>query len=576
MGLAGISPVNRAAIVAKAVGILAFVLLTNDVPSLGERIDVLVHNFNGYTGVVIFGGLWLVCLAGVLATGFLSRLWLRVVFGLPLLAGALVGSAYRQIAEAEVTYDSAWIMRQELWQTGSALSFYATPVGMATLLALLGGAALLTPPRHRDPSPPSARMRARHRLGALVPVFLAAAPFALMPAVIVARAGYGTGGLPVQYTVPSLFLMVELSAGLSVAGGRKPVELALDGDAGPPPHVVLMIDESVRGDYLDLNVQRGTTPLLLRHRDRIANFGHAVAASNCSAASNLILRTGAMPPDPRDGAHANPYVWDYARRAGMGTSYIYAPVGPGHGNYLLAQEEAQIDALFPQEGEDRLARDLHAVRRLRELLARPEPQFVVVVKSGIHFPFEGRFPAAKAPFRPHLGPGQAITDKTLLENSYKNAVAWTVDQFFERLLSDVTFEDLVLLYTADHGQNLLDNGSVLTHCSVENTSPYEGLVPMFAITGLPEWRDRFGEAAARNLNRTSHFNLFATLLVLFGYSRDQVAERFEPSLLEPIETEYRFLSGVVTPSPPFLIGSRIPLSMHRIPREILDQGGRAP
>ena len=568
---------NRAAIAAKAAAILAFVALTNDVRSLGERVDVLVHNFNGYLGVVIFGGLWIGCLAGILATGFLPRLWLRVVFGLPLLAGALVGRAYREVAEAEVTYDSAWIMREELWYVGSAVSFYATPVGVAAVLALLGGAALLSPPRRRDPPPVQERERAGagRRLRALAPVVLAAMPFILMPAVIVARAGYGTGGLPVQYTVPSLFLMVELTARFSAAVGREPVRLALDSQAAPPPHVVLVIDESVRGDYLDLNVDRGTTPLLLRHRGRIANFGHAVAASNCSAASNLILRTGAMPPDPRDGAHGNPYVWDYARHAGMRTTYIHAPVGPGHGNYLLAPEEAQIDEFFLQEGEDRLARDLHAVRVLRDLLARAEPQFVVLVKSGIHFPFEGRFPAEQAPFRPHLSPGQAIIDRTLLENSYKNAVAWTVDQFFESLLSDVTFDETVLLYTSDHGQNLLDNGRLLTHCSVEHTSPYEGLIPMFAVTGLPEWRDRFEHAAARNLNRTSHFNLFATLLVLFGYDRDQVADRFEPSLLDPIEAEHRFVSGLITPSPPFMVGPRIPLSMHRIPREILNRGGRS-
>ena len=68
---------SRAAIAAKVAGILAFVFLTNRFVDLGDRLDTLIHNFGGYRGVVIFGGLWMVCLAGILAAGFLPRLWLR-------------------------------------------------------------------------------------------------------------------------------------------------------------------------------------------------------------------------------------------------------------------------------------------------------------------------------------------------------------------------------------------------------------------------------------------------------------------------------------------------------------------
>ena len=78
--------------------VLSFVFLTNRFLELGGRVDALIHNFDGYRGVLVFGALWVVCLAGILATGFLPRFWLRVVFALPLLAGGLVGSAYEDVA----------------------------------------------------------------------------------------------------------------------------------------------------------------------------------------------------------------------------------------------------------------------------------------------------------------------------------------------------------------------------------------------------------------------------------------------------------------------------------------------
>ena len=77
------------------------------------------------------------------------------------------------------------------------------------------------------------------------------------------------------------------------------------------------------------------------------------------------------------------------------------------------------------------------------------------------------------------------------------------------------------------------------------------------------------------MNRTSHFNLFATLLVLFGYDRDQVAAHHEPSLLDAITTSYGFTSGMITPSPRLVVGPRRQQApLHRIPRAILDGGTR--
>ena len=58
--------------------------------------------------------------------------------------------------------------------------------------------------------------------------------------------------------------------------------------------------------------------------------------------------------------------------------------------------------------------------------------------------------------------------------------------------------------------------------------------------------------------------------MLFGYDHEQVLAEYEPSLLDPIEREYEFVSGLVSEYR-FALGPRTELRMHGIPREILDQ-----
>ena len=598
----------------KVAAILAFVYLTNQHLDLGERVGVLIRNFDGYHGVLVFGGLWAVCLAGMLAAGFLPGLWLRVVFALPLLAGALVGSAYEDVAGSEIDYDQVLVLRESVSHLGSAVRLHVPSVLIDVVFTLLGAAGLLLPlkpARSVVAVAPIAETASdggvggagrgmgttdspglRHRLRALLPagvaglslgrrhrillpVAVAVLPFVVLPAVIVARGGYGMGGLPIQHKAPSLFLVAEV-AGRLTGVERRPVDLALAGEAAGAPHVVLVIDDGVRGDYLDLNVERGTTPTLLRHRDRIANFGHAVSAANCSPASNLVLRTGAMPADVQGGAQTNPYVWSYARRAGMRTVFLHPPWGLAErARRLSAAELEHIDELVVQKGDVPVAHDLDAVDVLGELLARADRQFIILMKSGIHFPYEIVFPEVGMRFPRMTGRERPVAAAGPAPGaSYEDAVTWQVDRFFEQLFSTVALDDAVLLYTSSHGQSLPDEGGERPACSAGNPSSLEGLVPMLAVTYRPDWLRRFEQAAAHNLNRTSHFNLLATLLALFGYDREQVAARFEPSLLDPIKAEYSFTTGLVTRSPRLVVGPRTELPMYGIPREVLDRGGR--
>ena len=565
---------NRRLTAVKLVLLVVFVALTNDTAKLGDRIDNLVRFHAGYQGLAAFVVIWLACLAGFCATAFLPKLWQRLVLAVPLLAGTVVGVAYERIASVEIGYDAVAIMREAVVHFDSAAAFYLNSIGFASALALVGAVAFLLPWRSKQESVADPASEGFPRWGSVALSAVALLPFLLITVLILFRGGYGTSRLAVQQKVPSLFLVAELSERLAPELEREEVRIPHSAPDGVPPHVILVIDESVRGDYLDVNISRGTTPGLVRYANTISNFGHAVAAGNCSASTNLILRTGAMPQGLLADVASKPLVWDYARSAGVNGVYLEAQTKPSQPNNRMSlREMEQIAETIHAVGNDRLTRDLDALDKIRELLRRREPQFIYLVKSGLHFPYQYAHPPDWTPFKPHQQRGQEIEDKGRLENSYKNAISWSTDQFFVRMFRQLDLSRSVLLYTSDHGQNLLDSPIQLTHCSNSNTSPYEGLVPLFVATDDPRWKERFERAARKNLNHASHFNVFGTLLVLFGYDREAVAEMYEPSLLDSIDREYEFASGLVSEYR-LSFGSRTELRMHRIPRQILDSAAR--
>jgi len=99
----------------------------------------------------------------------------------------------------------------------------------------------------------------------------------------------------------------------------------------------------------------------------------------------------------------------------------------------------------------------------------------------------------------------------------------------------------VVIYTSDHGQNF--EPGRLTHCTVENPDPREGLVPLFVITDNAALRARLEKAAAESRGHGSHFAIAPTVLELLGYSHADIAKAFGPSLLDKSDRKTEFTSG---------------------------------
>jgi len=316
--------------------------------------------------------------------------------------------------------------------------------------------------------------------------------------------------------------------------------------------IVYVVDESIVGNKLSINgFEKNTTPFLKSIEHEIYNYGVASSAANCSSISNTILRSGIMPnmlPDKEQASLRNANIWAYAKKAGYYTVFIDAQnkKNKPH-NFMTKYDFATIDKYIQIEKyslPNRYMNDFKLIDILKEELVKHEKIFVYINKLGAHFPYEETYPEKNKFFLPTLRDGEApsLEKKEKMLNSYFNSIRWSVDLWWEKVYSQIKNLDVLFLYTSDHGQNLFDNSSKATHCSINPISS-EANVPIFLFP--------FGETKAivegyagdnlfSNIDHASHFNIFPTILFLEGY----VLKDNEISLFEALSQQKRlFYSG---------------------------------
>lgn len=379
--------------------------------------------------------------------------------------------------------------------------------------------------------------------------FLSIAP--LVPILMILFVFYRTGGsgvmgLPAQFS--SLAVAATVLIDPPVALDRASVQLSMNNEK-TFKNIIVIVDESIRSDFLSVNSHHNTTPYLLKAQGLI-NFGRAIAGNNCSGASNALLRMGAHPSqlgNRQNSIMHNPSVWQYAQRAGYETNYIDGQMNEGRfSDFFTPLELSFIDYKKQISHPNFYQKDLVAISEIKQILARDKPQFIYLNKYGAHFHYEGAYPDSHRKFKPTLERGEPIKDKQKLLNSYKNAVYWSVDHFFETLLKEIQLDDQTLIiYTSDHGQNLLDDGQPITHCRVNNPTPEEALVPLLLFTKNQNWLQRFKKGAQLNWNHATHLQIFPTLLVLFGYDHKEVTDKYYLTLLENNTEVLKFSSGAI-------------------------------
>lgn len=480
----------------------------------------------------LYLALLIACIATLVIAAKLSWSTGRWAFAVLAAGGTFVSSAFYSVMSEELSYDAF----SNLWDArafaGDAVGQFAGhflwgAISSIVLLVAIG----LAPSGQAD----------RKRSGTdLIPL----AALCALSVLLYHRGGEGARGLPGALIVPSYSLISAFENIGRASEARQPVRLRrtrqpVDRD------IVLIIDESIAGQYLDINNREGVYSGLAQPRQNFAvhNFGLSSSVTNCSTGSNLTLRFGGTRQDYRRINATGPSIWAYAKNAGLGTVYIDAQrTGGSYQNGMNDAEREQIDAWIQFEDVAIIDRDQAVADTLASLLNDEHSQFILINKMGAHFPVQAKYPENRTRFRPAAARSQfhnivepSVRDTStvgqqewqLYRNAYRNVVEWNVGAFFDRLFAATDTSRATLIYTADHGQHFHEQGEPgnATHCTPEPAIE-EGIVPLVVIEGRQPSGIDWQRAATRNRNKTSHFRIFPTLLGLMGYGSEGVARAY--------------------------------------------------
>ncbi|MGE7989974.1 sulfatase-like hydrolase/transferase [Pseudomonas sp. NPDC089554] len=521
---------------------LLFIYLASFHAYYQERIDALGLGF----ALLLYLGMAGVLLLGLLMAAWIRPGWVRWPLALVFAASALFFDAYIRITETYLTYSAFVSMVYSGGFIQEALQQYHVAITEAAAKALL---LLLGLGLRPGPWP---------RLPWALPLVAPALALLLLIGVLFVRAGEGARGLPVMYTPLAYLSLFGYEALHDRVGPRQPVTLARTG-APMARDIVLVIDESISGNYLDINTPAGVTSHLAQPQPGvdIVNYGYAASIANCSADTNVTLRYGGTRGDYLRMNATLPSIWQYAKAAGMGTVYIDSQrTGGNLQNLMTETEKRDIDLFVQFEETPVMERDMAALERLVALLKNDTPQLIVINKVGAHFPVHDKYPDQFLTYQPVLPRGRYTDiadtgtrdgfdgqpqDWVLYRNAYRNTVLWNVGEFFRRLFAEGDMSQAVLLYTSDHGQDLHERGNpgLNTHCDSDPV-PEEGVVPLVVIQGKGVQGLDWQQHLAQNRNASSHYNIFPTLLRLMGYDAQGVAATYGRALDVPTEDPFTF------------------------------------
>jgi hypothetical protein len=432
-------------------------------------------------------------LALLAATALLGRRLFAAAMVLAF-ASILVNLGYGQTTRAPIDIGTLSWMTAESRQAGNVAGEFAAPLLLAGLQAVVAIALFVA-------------ARALLRRGINVPAPRTAAVLGL--ALLLAPSVMAPLGLPASAAERNLY-----SLGYQLAEAPPPPPRAkvdwVPRTAGTPRHIVWLVDESVA--YLEF--ERLIAPKLARYEP--VDFGMAVSLANCSAPSNLALRSGVDVRDAGPGLdlRKTPSIWGYAKKAGYRTTLIDGQTTGAPQNFLLPPERALIDEVM--SAANGIDTDAQIADRLNRQLRGRGRTFTYVVLRGVHFQYKDHFPPAMIP---------ADSPEII---QYRTALGYSKGRFFDRLLEGVDRADVAIVYQSDHGQNLTPGK--LPHCSPEGV-PAEYQIPLLAF--VPEaHRARFAAAPHEGHSASQ---VFPTLLEWMGYDPTAVQQRYDRDLTgEPL------------------------------------------
>jgi lipid A ethanolaminephosphotransferase len=472
-------------------------------------------------------------LLGLVAGG---RRTARPVLGLVLVTTAF---AVYYTQRYGVYFDAAMVRNVLHTNTKEARELFS--VGMLATALVLGvlPAVLLWRVRLRQVSLLRAlRSRALFLFGALV-VALAclAAGFQDLSAVMRNQKALRYLITPSNYIVSAL--RVALDDG---AQARKPrIPIGTDAKLGAawatrdkPLLLVVVVGETVRAANWGLNgYARQTTPELAALD--VVNFPHV---TSCGTNTEVSVPCMFSPYGRRDydekairGHESVLHVLDHG-----GVKTVWRDNQSGCKGVCEGLEEVQLsDSRDPALCRDGLCFDEILIDKLKDTLDKNRKPLVLVLHQlGNHGPsYFSRYPAAYRRFAPTCDTGDlGKCTREQIVNSYDNAVLYT-DHLLARTIRELKEQqthDAALLYVADHGESLGENGIYLHGLPYAIAPREQSAVPMtmWLSPGYSRSTGITAECLKRRAGeQLSHDNLFHSMLGMMQVDTKVYDRRFD-------------------------------------------------
>lgn len=518
----------------KLVVVVAVIILTN--PDGLNNLPILIER-KQFGTLIPFVGIWTISILAFIVASFHPRLWVRIFWGTLIAASTSLIWGYYQASHSQMSVLDAisfWNARNE---AGRAADFYGQHIFHAEILfAALMMFFILPVPSYRK---------------SISRVLVWGTALPIIPMLMIAAVFWFKNG-STYMTMPSQFSALPLASLVAYKEiAQKP---AIRHDVNWQPksrpatkNIIFLVDESIRNDYIDLTPGNSYTPKFAGLADKFVNFGPAASGGNCSNYANSLLRFGATREDIVGSAATNPTLFQYAKKAGFRTVFIDAQsgnfaLGNMLQNFMTLKEKTSIDGFYQIRDVKAEMADRELIKIMAKELQSSEPVFIYANKNGSHFPYDHTYPAAEARFHPTMTEAGADTQVSRIA-SYRNAIAWSVDEFTKILFDTVDLSSTTMVYTSDHGQ-LLQAGK-LTHCMVDNPDPRTGIVPLMVYSSDTEIRTRLENGAKLSVGKASHFQIAPTLYELMGYSRADISKNYDESLFDGTARKPEMTTGDV-------------------------------
>jgi hypothetical protein len=289
-----------------------------------------------------------------------------------------------------------------------------------------------------------------------------------------------------------------------------------------PPNVVVILTESVRADAVCSDPPPGCRDSFFDDvaGDRVA-LGKLTAQTPNTFSASMILFTGLAPNVDAATAHSAPVLWEIAGGVGYRTAYVTSQ-NPSYEDFGLFVRRAGIDVVVTGTdlggvGQEQLgAPDERATEKMLDFVRSvpaSSPYLAVLHLSNTHMPY--RSDPALTPYAPHST--DPLGDVGAFHNQYRNSVrmqARTVAAFVRELRALPAWDDTVVLFLSDHGEQFREHGGLYHNHSLYDE---ELRIPGFAIGGARALDDAARTALRSYAGRRTYTqDVNATIVDLLG------------------------------------------------------------